>query len=543
MAAAKKEIILKNKENGLQDDLLAGAQKLSDYVSSTLGPKGTNVILYDGETKPIITKDGVTVAKAFELPNPAENMASEVIKQAALETNKQAGDGTTTSTLLAASIYEHAFAYLEDTAKYPPVEIKKGIDKGVEFIVNEIKNKYAFPLKNKEMVENLATISANNDRKIGQLLSIAVDKVGRDGGILVEPGHSVETKVVLQEGFRFPGGLISLAMATDEKRGTLRYKNALLLMTDESVSDIDELMPALEIAAKAGQPLVVIAAQVEGSALAALILNTRRGSMKVTAVKAPKYGEERDAILEDLAIATGGSFMKSSNGKYLKDITLADFGRCDSVEADKFFTTVVGGAGEEEKVESQIEMLKEQLSSSGDELIGSSIYERITRLSSGIAIIKVGGATEVEMEERKQRIEDALEAIKSAQAEGVIVGGGVILGILANALPTELATNIAQQAGLDILQRACMHPFIKMAEHCGMASGDILKLWTDVNTAHAMNPNMGVNFLTGEVVDMYEAGILDPVKVTCCALQNAASAATTLMTTHHAIIIRENLNK
>jgi len=520
---------MKQFESGrkLNEKIMNGVNKLADAVGATLGPRGRNVILKGTSTKPIITKDGVTVAKFVDLQDPFENVGAQVVKQASEATNNSAGDGTTTSTVLAHAILTKAQVHLGNNVS--PIEIKRGIDLAIEELVTVLKQK-AKPVSTKEEIEQIATISANGDKGIGKLIGTAVDEVGKDGAITIQEAKSNETSLELMEGFRFDSGLLANAFVTDERRGTMHHNDCLILVTDKSISTIDEILPALEIAARDGRPFMIVAEDISGQALAAMIMNSMNGAMKVAGIKAPRYGEERRNILSDLAISTGATFISRESGIQMRSLTLEHFGTAETVESTKFFTTIVGGNQDDKTVEQRIELLKTEVAQEGSLSTCEKIQERITRLSSAIAVIKVGGLTEVEMIEKKQRVEDALEAVSSAQQEGIIAGGSSLLLRAAKNLKLEV-DNREQAAGIEIVKEAVKEPFRRMVENAGM-SADI---FLDKIENHT-NPDAGLNVATGEIVNMFTYGIIDPYKVIRCALQNAASAASTLLLTDHAIV-------
>ena len=408
----------------LQNKILTGVNKLADNVAVTLGPKGRNVIIKQKGKRPIVTKDGVTVAKFVDLEDPVENAAAQILKQVASQTNIEAGDGTTTSTVLAREIVKRSQKYL--MAGSSPVELKRGMDKAMKEVVSEIK-KIATPVQSLQDVESIATVSANNDVKIGKLIATAVDKVGHEGSILIEDGNTPETSLDLVEGFRFNSGYFSQTFITNERKNSIEYEDVLILVTDYKIDSVQKILPVLELAARENKPLIIVAEQCEGQALAALIMNTVRGSMKVAAVKAPEYGELRTRILEDLCLSTGARFFSRASGVSLDSIKLADFGLAKKVEVLKNHTVFMGGAADYERIEKRIDALKSEIKQTEDMQECSTIQARITRLASGVAVIRVGGATEIEMIERKHRIEDALEAVKAAQEEGVVPGGGTTL--------------------------------------------------------------------------------------------------------------------
>ena len=510
----------------LQSKILKGVETLADNVATTLGPKGRNVILQETGKRPIITKDGVTVARFVDFEDYFMNAGAQVIKQAAEQTNSDAGDGTTTTTILCRAILQHAQRYI--TAGVSPIELKRGIDKAVEVVVNNLEE-LSRPISSLDDIERIATISANGDEVIGKLVATAVDQAGKDGAITIEEARSVETSLDLVEGFRFASGWAASAFVTNERTATAVYTNPLFLVTDEKIETVDQILPVLEVVAREGRPLVIVCEEIEGQALAALIMNTVRGTMKVTAVKAPRYGEERRGILEDLAISTGATFISRLSGVRTHEAKLQDLGVATKVEITRYATTIMGGKGDFDEVEKRIESLKAQLVGNDNLHECERLQERVTKLASGVAIIRVGGATEVEMIERKHRIEDALEAVKSAQQEGIVAGGGVAL--LRAAANLNIANDNDEQAlGLEIIKGAVEEPMRQMAINAG-ESPDLI-----VSRVSREDNNWGYDFATRELEDMIEVGIIDPTKVARCALQNAASAAGTLITANYAIV-------
>ena len=511
----------------LNAKVLKGVNTLADNVAATLGPKGRNVILQQKGKDPFITKDGVTVSAFVHTDDEFENAAVQIIKQATSRTNIMAGDGTTTATVLAREILVSAQRYI--TAGAAPTELKRGIDAAVDKIVLGLKDS-AIHLETLEEVENIATISANNDRTIGKLVATAVDKAGKDGSITIEESRTVETSLDIIEGFRVHAGYAASAFVTDERRSAVHYDSPLLLVTDNRIDSVDQILPALEIISRDGRPLIIVAEDIEGQALAALIMNTVRGTMKIAAVKAPYYGERRRDILADLALSTGAEYISRDSEVRLAGIKLQHFGQCRSIDITKTDTTVIGGKGNFEEIDKRIELLKAELQAVDELLDCDKIQERITRLAAGVAVINVGAATEVEMIEKKHRVEDALEAVKSAQEEGIVLGGGVALIRVTNNVGGIPVENEDQQYGVDLVKKAVTAPLRQMAKNCGL-SPDLT-----LNQVEELEENFGYDFRNDEVVDMLEAGIMDPVKVTRTALQNAASAAGTLITTSHAII-------
>jgi len=510
----------------LQSKILKGVETLADNVATTLGPKGRNVILQETGKRPIITKDGVTVARFVDFDDYFMNAGAQIIKQAAEQTNSDAGDGTTTTTILCRAILQHAQRYI--TAGVSPIELKRGIDKAVEVVVHNL-DEISRPISSLDDIERIATISANGDKVVGKLVATAVDQAGKDGAITIEQARSVETSLDLVEGFRFASGWAASAFVTDERTATATYTNPLFLVTDEKIETVDQILPVLEVVAREGRPLVIVCEEIEGQALAALIMNTVRGTMKVTAIKAPRYGEERRGILEDLAISTGATFVSRLSGMRTQEVKLQDLGVATKVEITRYMTTTMGGKGDFDEIEKRIESLRAQLIDNDNLYDCERLQDRITKLASGVAVIRVGGVTEVEMIERKHRIEDALEAVKSAQDEGIVAGGGVAL-LRAAANLNVITDNDEQALGLEIIKGAVEEPIRQMAINAG-ESPDLI-----ISRVNREDDNWGYDFTTKELQDMLEVGIIDPAKVTRCALQNAASAAGTLITANYAIV-------
>lgn len=515
-----------SKEN-LQQKLLNGANILTDNVASTLGPRGRNVLLQEKGKSPFITKDGVTVARFVSLEDPFENAGAQVIKQAAIETNNSAGDGTTTSTVLARAILRESQRYIATGVS--PIELQRGIELGVKEITKTLKS-LARPVTSTEDIEHVATISANNDKSIGKLIALAFDRVGQDGSITIEESRSLETTLDVTEGFRFDSGFCAGAFVTDERRGVMHHEEPLILVTDHKVSTVEQILPILEMVARENRPLIIVAEEIEGQALAAIIMNAVRGTLKVAGIKAPRYGEERRNVLNDLALSTGATFITRESGTKLHEIKMADLGSAKFIESTKYSTTIVGGLCDFELLEERICALKALIEQTESLQECERIQERIVRLASGVAVIRVGGATEVEMTEKKHRIEDSLEAVRAAQEEGIIVGGGCAL--LRASLNLVIETHSPQQAmGAGIVQEACKEPIRQMAINAGESPDLVVE-----KIINEQNDRVGWNFKTACIEDMYMQGIIDPVKVTRCALQNAASCAGTLITTNYGII-------
>lgn len=514
--------------SSLNKKILDGVTKLANNVKTTMGPRGKNVIIHLKGKNPIITKDGVTVSEAISLDDPLENVGAQIIKQVARQSATLAGDGTTTATVLAHSILVQSQPYL--AAGVSPIDLKRGMDKAVDVIVAELKAQ-SRPVSDEEELERVATISANGDSTIGKLISRAVDLVGKDGSILIQEAKSLQTSLDIVEGFRFDSGFVSSQFVTNERKGIMAYNDPYFLITDERIEAVEQLLPVLEVVARENKPLVIVCEEIEGQALAAIIMNSLRGTLAVSAIKAPRYGEERRAILADLAVALGATFFTRLNGGDIRSAKLKDLGKAKSVEASKVQTIIMGGKGEPAKIQERIESLKEEVSASNDMDSCRPLMERIARLSSGIAVINVGAATEVEVIEKKHRIEDALEAVKSALEEGVVAGSGVTLAKVSQSVKDKVSVDLeSQKYGVEIIIKACQQPLKTIVENGG-GKGDLI-LHKALDT-----PNGWCYDAVNETfVDAFAAGIIDPVKVTRCALQNAASAAGTLITTDHAVV-------
>ncbi len=506
--------------------VLEGVNTLADYVASTLGPKGQNVLISNTNQTPFVTKDGVTVAENINFEDPVMNAAAQVVKQASRKTNSEAGDGTTTSTVLTREILNQADKYIQTGTS--PVELRRGLEQCLAAVIKIIDD-LSTPLNSMDDIKHIATISANNDPIIGSLIATAVDKVGKGGAITVEQSRSHETVLDLVEGFRFKSGLAARAFVTDDRRGVCRYENPMFLITDSKISEVAQILPSLEIAAREGRPFVIVAEEIEGQALAALIVNTVRGSMKVAAIKGPGYGESRRETMSDLAIATGAKYFQQSMGHKLEDVTLLDFGQAQSIESDKLSTTVISGAGAPQIINETIEKLNLEIKKTEDFHEAGRIQERVTRLNSGVAIIRVGGSSDVEVTEKRHRVEDALEAVRAAQSSGIVPGGGMTLLVAAERLAINFE-NEEQAAALSIIKNTLRAPFWRMALNAGLNPSVLIHNLENSGFDH------GVDFLTGERINLVEKGIIDPAKVTKCALRNAVSVASTLLLTNHGIV-------
>lgn len=521
----------------LNNKLRTAIKKMSDYVATTMGPRGQNVILQQVNKNPIITKDGVTVSRFMDFEDPFMSAAAHIIKQAAEKTNTEAGDGTTTSTVLAAGIFEKAQKSL--IAGASPVELKRGMDAAVNEIVGVGISEASQEVSSIDDLRHIATISANNDSRIGNMIVEALEMIGKDGAISIKESGGRQTELEVVEGFKLRSGLAAGIFATNERTGTLFYERPLFLIINEKIDTIQTLMPALELAIRAKQPLVIVAEEVSGQALAACIANASRGTAQVAVVKAPGYGEERSQMLADLAVAVGARLFDKQLGYDVEEIQMSDFGEAASIESNKMQTTVMGGKCDVELMKNRVESLRSEIEQTEDIIECEKLQERIARLSSGVCVIHIGGNTEVEMIETKHRIEDALEAVNSAQEEGILPGGGsALLYALKNvdldALEVQLGEVHEDQAtGLRIIREVCEIPMRKIAENAGI-SADVVVERFQTQCNHDMF--QGIDMRNGEIVEMFEAGIVDPAKVTRVALENAVSVAGTLINTKHAII-------
>jgi chaperonin GroEL len=501
--------------------LKAGVDKLADAVATTLGPKGRNVALDKKWGAPAVVHDGVSVAKEIELEDPFENMGAQLVKEAASKTNDAAGDGTTTATVLAQAIVDEGLKNI--TAGSNPMIMKKGIDKGVEAVVEELK-KNSKKLKTKEEKAQIATISAA-DSTIGNLITEALEKVGDTGVIEVEESRSLETYVDHKEGMIFDKGYVSAYFVTDSAKMTSTIENPHILVTDKKISAIADLVPMLEKFVQTSKDLVIIADDIEGEALAVLVVNKLKGSFNVLAVKAPGFGDRRKEMLEDIAVLTGATVISEDTGRKLESVEIEDLGKADRVTSDKDETTIVGGKGTKSDINARIRQIESQIEKTTSEFDKEKLEERLAKLAGGVAVIYVGASTEVEMKEKKERVIDAKEATKAAIEEGIVVGGEVALIRASKVLKTVKVQGGDEEVGLKILEAALQKPLRKLAENAGADSGYIVR---EVEKASG---NYGFNALTGEFQDLVAAGVIDPVKVTRSALQNAASVATMILTT------------
>jgi chaperonin GroEL len=501
--------------------LLRGVEKLSKAVKATLGPAGRNVVLDKKFGSPTITKDGVTVAKEIELEDPYENIGAQLVREVASKTSDIAGDGTTTATVLAESIYREGLKNV--TAGANPTELKRGIDRAVEAIVEELAS-ISKKVKDKEDIRQVATVSANWDKTIGEIIADALDKVGKDGTVTVEEAKSIETSLEVVEGMQFDKGYLSPYFVTNQEDQEAVLENAYLLIHEKKISSLKDMLPLLEKVAKSGKPLLVIAEEVEGEALATLVVNKLRGTLQVCAVKAPGFGDRRKAMLEDIAILTGGKMLSEDLGIKLENVTLDDLGKVKRAVVDKENTTLIEGVGKSSDIQGRVSQIKKQIEETTSDYDKEKLQERLAKLAGGVAVINVGAATETEMKEKKARVEDALHATRAAVEEGIVPGGGVAL-IRGQKAIESLKLKGDQAIGAEIIRRAVEQPLRTLADNAGV-EGSIV-----VQEVKSRKGAEGYNVATGEYVDLLKAGVVDPTKVTRSALQNASSIAGLLLTT------------
>jgi chaperonin GroEL len=498
-----------------------GVNKVADAVKVTLGPKGRNVVIEKKFGSPTITKDGVTVAKEIELADPIENVGAQLLKEVASKTNDVAGDGTTTATVLAQAIVREGLKVVAAGAS--PLSVKKGIDKAVAAAVANIRT-LATPVTDKESIASVGAI-AGNDREIGEYIAEAMDKVGKDGVITIEESKGTGTTVEIVEGMQFDKGYLSPYFVTDAERMEAILDNALILLHEKKISNVQDMVPILEKVAKSGQPLLIIAEDIEGEALATLVVNRIRGILNIAAVKAPGFGDRRKAMMEDLATLTGGQFLSEDLGIKLENVTLEQLGRAEKIIITKDETTLVKGAGTKEAVAGRVSQIRNQIENTDSDYDREKLEERLAKLAGGVAKLSVGAATETELKEKKHRFEDALSATRAAVEEGIVPGGGSTLVQAAAGLESLKGDNSDEQTGINIVRRALEEPLRQIAANAGM-EGSVV-----VNRVKSEQPGFGLNALTEEYVDLVKAGIVDPVKVTRSALENAASIASLILTT------------
>ncbi|EMV9648363.1 chaperonin GroEL [Campylobacter jejuni] len=517
-----KEIIFSDEA---RNKLYEGVKKLNDAVKVTMGPRGRNVLIQKSFGAPSITKDGVSVAKEVELKDSLENMGASLVREVASKTADQAGDGTTTATVLAHAIFKEGLRNI--TAGANPIEVKRGMDKACEAIVAELK-KLSREVKDKKEIAQVATISANSDEKIGNLIADAMEKVGKDGVITVEEAKSINDELNVVEGMQFDRGYLSPYFITNAEKMTVELSSPYILLFDKKITNLKDLLPVLEQIQKTGKPLLIIAEDIEGEALATLVVNKLRGVLNISAVKAPGFGDRRKAMLEDIAILTGGEVISEELGRTLESATIQDLGQASSVIIDKDNTTIVNGAGEKANIDARVNQIKAQIAETTSDYDREKLQERLAKLSGGVAVIKVGATTETEMKEKKDRVDDALSATKAAVEEGIVIGGGAAL-IKAKA-KIKLDLQGDEAIGAAIVERALRAPLRQIAENAGFDAGVVVN-----SVENAKDENTGFDAAKGEYVNMLESGIIDPVKVERVALLNAVSVASMLLTTEATI--------
>ncbi|WP_010092705.1 chaperonin GroEL [Burkholderia ubonensis] len=502
--------------------IVKGVNVLADAVKVTLGPKGRNVLIERSFGAPTITKDGVSVAKEIELKDRFENMGAQIVKQVASKTADVAGDGTTTATVLAQAIVQEGMKHV--AAGMNPMDLKRGIDKAVAAVLDELR-KLSKPISTNREIAQVGSISANADETIGKIIADAMEKVGKEGVITVEDGKSLENELDVVEGMQFDRGYVSPYFINDPEKQAAYLDDALILLHDKKISSIRDLLPVLEATSKAGKPLLIIAEDVDGEALATLVVNAMRGILKVAAVKAPGFGDRRKAMLEDIAILTGATVISEEAGKQLQKATLEDLGRAKRVEVRKDDTIIIDGSGDEKRIEARVKSIRTQIEEATSDYDREKLQERVAKLAGGVAVIKVGAATEIEMKEKKDRVDDALHATRAAVEEGIVPGGGVALLRARSAVTSLKGANSDQDAGVHIVLRALEAPLRVIASNAGDEPSVVIAKVLEGKG------NFGYNAATGEYGDLVEAGVVDPTKVTRTALQNAASIAGLILTT------------
>jgi chaperonin GroEL len=508
--------------------LKRGVDQLAEAVKVTLGPKGRNVVIDKKFGAPTVTKDGVTVAKEIELSDPLENMGAQMVKEVATKTSDLAGDGTTTATVLAQAIFREGLKNV--TAGVNPMALKRGIDAAVNAVVEELK-KMSVPTKGKKEIAQVGSISANNDKEIGDLIAEAMEKVGKDGVITVEEAKGLETTLETVEGMQFDRGYLSPYFVTDPEKMEAALEDALILIHDKKISSMKDLLPILEKVAQMGKPLLIIAEDIEGEALATLVVNKLRGTLRVAAVKAPGFGDRRKAMLEDIAVLTGGQVISEEVGFKLENAVVTDLGRGKRIVVDKETTTIIDGQGDEEKIKGRIKELKAAIEKTTSDYDREKLQERLAKIAGGVAVINVGAPTESEMKEKKARVEDALHATRAAVEEGIVPGGGVALIRAQKALKVLKLEESDEQIGVDIVRRAIEEPMRIIVQNAGGEGSIVVE-----KIRQSKDNSYGYNALTDEYEDLVAAGVIDPTKVTRTALQNAASIAGLLLTTEALIV-------
>jgi chaperonin GroEL len=520
-----KDIIFDTKA---RDAILRGVNTLADAVKVTLGPRGRNVVIEKSFGSPTITKDGVTVAKEIELENKFENMGAQMVKEVASKTSDVAGDGTTTATVLAQAIFREGAKLV--AAGHNPMEIKRGIDKAVTVIAAELK-KMSKPTQGKKDIAQVGTISANGDTTIGNIIAEAMEKVGKEGVITVEEAKGLETELDVVEGMQFDRGYLSPYFVTNPDRMEVELADPFILIYEKKISSMKDMLPVLEQVARSGKPLLIVAEEVEGEALATLVVNKIRGVLNVAAVKAPGFGDRRKAMLEDIAILTGGKMVAEDLGLKLENLTLQDLGRAKRIKIDKDNTTIIDGAGDAKDIQARVKQIRAQVEETSSDYDREKLQERLAKLVGGVAVINVGAATETEMKEKKARVEDALHATRAAVEEGIVPGGGVAFIRALKGLDG-LTVNAEEKFGVDIIRRSLEEPLRQIAGNGGL-EGSVI-----VNKVKESTGSFGFNAATGTFEDLLAAGVIDPAKVSRCALQNAASVASLMLTTEAMIAER-----
>jgi len=509
-------------DTAARDALLRGVSKLTKAVKATLGPRGRNVLVEKTFGAPVVTKDGVTVAKEIDLEDKFENMGAQMVKEVASRTSDVAGDGTTTATVLAESIFKEGIKLV--AAGHDPMKLKKGIDKSVEVIVNSIR-KMSKQIKDRTEIAQVATVSANGDEMIGNIIADAMEKVGKDGVITVEEGRSLETELEVVEGMQFDRGYLSPYFVTDAEKMIVDLEDPYILMYDSKIANMKDLVPLLEEVAKSSKPLLIVAEDIEGEALATLVVNKIRGTLKVAAIKAPGFGDRRKAMIEDIAALTGGQVISEEAGMKLESAKLSDTGGAKKIVIDRDNTTLIGGSGTKSTIEARIKQIKSQIDSASGEYDREKLQERLAKLAGGVAVIRVGAATETEMKEKKDRVEDALNATRAAVEEGIVAGGGVALVRAIKDIDGLKNADVEEMAGVNIVKRALEEPLREIAENAGWDGSIVVDKVKNSKGSH------GFDAARLEYRDLIAAGIVDPAKVTRTAMQNAASVAGLLLTT------------
>jgi chaperonin GroEL len=508
--------------------LKRGVDQLAEAVKVTLGPKGRNVVIDKKFGAPTVTKDGVTVAKEIELSDPLENMGAQMVKEVATKTSDNAGDGTTTATVLAQAIFREGLKNV--TAGANPMALKRGIDRAVAAVVEELK-KMSVPTSGKKEIAQVGSISANNDKEIGDLISDAMEKVGKDGVITVEEAKGLETNLETVDGMQFDRGYVSPYFVTDPEKMEAVLEDGLILIHDKKVSTMKDLLPVLEKVAQMGRPLLIIAEDIEGEALATLVVNKLRGTLKVCAVKAPGFGDRRKAMLQDISVLTGGQVISEELGLKLENVVVNDLGKAKRIVIDKDNTTIIDGNGEEKNIQGRIAEIRSAIEKATSDYDKEKLQERLAKLAGGVAVINVGAATEAEMKEKKARVEDALHATRAAVEEGIVPGGGVALLRAQRALKTLKLDDSEEQVGVEIVRRALEEPIRMIVQNAGAEGSLVVE-----KVRASKDDSFGYNALTDEYQNLVQAGVIDPTKVTRTALQNAASIASLLLTTEALIV-------